>query len=68
MKMKEILREWKIYEEKVDDEFDPEALEVGTKVEMEHTDDPEEARGIAKDHLRENPLYYEKLAKVEKSV
>lgn len=36
-------------------------LEVGIKVEMEHTDDPEEAKKIALDHLKENPKYYSKL-------
>ena len=36
-------------------------LEMGTKVEMEHTDDKEEAKKIAMDHLKEDPNYYTKL-------
>lgn len=39
---------------------DPE-LVVGIMVEKEHTDDPQEARKIAMDHLREDPHYYKKL-------
>lgn len=45
---------------------DPEkdqALEKGTRVEMEHTDDREEARRIAADHLSETWDYYDKLEK-----
>lgn len=42
-----------------------EEWERGVKVEAEHTDDPKIAAEIAKDHLTEDPLYYEKLAKVE---
>lgn len=41
-------------------------LEIGTKVEMEHTDDEDEARSIAIDHLVELPNYYDKLKKMEK--
>lgn len=44
------------------DEFDRLELRRGTKVEMEHTDDPEVAREIAMDHLAEDPNYYHKLA------
>lgn len=40
-------------------------LEKGIKVEMEHTDDPEKAKEIAKDHLWEDPDYYTKLATIE---
>jgi len=36
-------------------------LEVGAKEEMEHTDDPKEAKKIATDHLKEDPKYYSKL-------
>lgn len=43
----------------------PEQLRIGTKVEMEHTDDPEEARRIARDHLREFPDYYTRLVRME---
>lgn len=77
MKMKEILREWKIYEDSVgggladdvlDSEFDPEALLKGIEIELEHTKDANLAKEIAKDHLKEDPLYYDKLGKVEKHV
>ena len=44
-------------------EFDPKELEMGKKVELEHTDDENEAEKIAKDHLKEVPDYYTKLAK-----
>lgn len=50
-----------------DSDFDPDAIKAGIKVEMEHTDDPDLAREIAKDHLSERPDYYKKLAKMEKS-
>jgi len=43
--------------------FDPKELEMGKKVEMEHTDNPDEAEKIAKDHLKEVPDYYTKLKK-----
>jgi GNAT superfamily N-acetyltransferase len=46
-------------------DFDPKALAKGTKVEMEHTDDPRIAREIAMDHLTEHPDYYEALEKME---
>jgi hypothetical protein len=36
-------------------------LDMGRKVEMEHTDDPKEAEKIAMDHLKEDPHYYTKL-------
>ncbi len=40
-------------------------LEMGMKVEMEHTDSEEKAKEIAMDHLWEDPSYYTKLKKVE---
>lgn len=40
-------------------------LEIGIKVEMEHTSDKDVAREIALDHLMELPDYYSKLKKVE---
>ena len=40
-------------------------MEVGMKVEMEHTKDKEKAREIAMDHLWEDPKYYTKLKKIE---
>lgn len=39
----------------------PEQLEMGIKVEMEHTKDPSLAREIAMDHLTEDPQYYSHL-------
>lgn len=40
-------------------------FEMGVTVEMEHTDDPEIAKSIAKDHVFENPEYYSMLKKME---
>lgn len=40
-------------------------LSIGMKVEMEHTNDKNEAREIAMDHLFEDPKYYSKLKKIE---
>ena len=51
---------------KPDSDFDQDQLAAGIKVEMEHTDDPEIAKEIAKDHLTEDPEYYVKLATIEK--
>lgn len=55
-------------DDRVPEDFDPEALRQGIDVEMEHTDDPDVAREIAMDHLTEDPRYYEKLAILERSV
>lgn len=38
-------------------------LEIGIKVEHEHTEDDDKARRIALDHLDEKPDYYTKLKK-----
>lgn len=46
---------------KGDAEFPADALAKGVKHEMEHTNDPAVAKEIAKDHLAEDPKYYEKL-------
>ena len=35
-------------------------LKIGTKIEMEHTKNPNVARKIASDHLREFGCYYSK--------
>jgi hypothetical protein len=40
-------------------------LKVGTRIEMEHTNDPVLAEIIAKDHLDEYPDYYTHLVKLE---
>jgi hypothetical protein len=36
------------------------SLKKGTKTEMEHTKSKKKATKIAKDHLEEHPLYYDK--------
>lgn len=48
-----------------DENFDQKQLAMGIKVEKEHTDDPEEAKEVAKDHLVELPDYYTRLKKME---
>jgi len=53
---------------KADSFFDAEQLKIGTKIEMEHTDDPEIAKRIAKDHLEEYSNYYVELVKLEKKL
>jgi len=45
---------------------DPKQLEMGIKVEMEHTSCPTISRKIALDHLAEIPDYYTRLDKMEK--
>lgn len=50
------------------DDFDPKSLEQGIKVEMEHTDDPEIAKEITMDHLKEFEDYYPNLNKMEKKM
>lgn len=58
---------------KSDKDFDPEQLNKGIKIELEHTDDPEVAKEITKDHLTESKdfkggkggKYYDKLEKLE---
>lgn len=46
--------------------FDPKSVERGARVEREHTVDKTIAKEIARDHLAEDPKYYEKLEKMEK--
>lgn len=48
-----------------DQDYDPYWLSQGISVEMEHTDDPEIAKEIAKDHLDEFDMYYQSLKKME---
>jgi len=52
---------------KPDEKYDAEQLRKGIKIESEHTDDSNIAKEIAKDHLEEDPLYYNKLENMEKS-
>lgn len=49
-----------------DNRFDEEALQQGIKVELEHTDNPDLAKEIAKDHLMEDSEYYTKLKTIHK--
>lgn len=49
-----------------DDSIPKDVLAKAVKHEMEHTNDPEIAKEIAKDHLAEDIEYYDKLAKIEK--
>lgn len=46
--------------------YDPKQIEMGIKVEMEHTSCPLIAERITKDHLAESPDYYTRLLKMEK--
>jgi hypothetical protein len=46
-------------------DFDPKQIEMGKKVEREHTPDPAKAEEIAKDHLEEFGNYYSALKKME---
>ena len=49
-----------------DSKFNSKELKMGIKIEAEHTDDPDIAKRIAKDHLSEFPDYYTRLEKMEK--
>lgn len=51
---------------KPDSDFSPKALAEGMKHEHEHTTNDQIAKEIAKDHLQEQPLYYEKQKALEK--
>lgn len=60
---------------RLDKEYDLEALKKGTKVEMEHEKGIKDkkrahdmAEKTAKDHLDEDPKYYDKLEKIEKTI
>jgi hypothetical protein len=50
---------------KPDEDFDPEQLKAGIKVEREHTKDEAAAKEVAKDHLTEFSDYYKRLNKME---
>lgn len=52
-------------DDKTPDDFDPEQVLKGLKVEMEHTNDRKLALEVALDHLVENPTYYDDLALIE---
>lgn len=51
-----------------DSDFDSEQLRIGIEIEMEHTNDKEKAKEIAKDHLIEDPQYYQKLREMEEKL
>jgi hypothetical protein len=51
---------------KPDSEFNKDSIKKGMKVEREHTKNKKLQKEIAKDHLKEDPKYYGKLAKMEK--
>jgi len=46
-----------------DSDYDAKELAIGIKIEKEHTDDPEIAKKIAKDHIAEKKNYYTLLKK-----
>lgn len=50
-----------------DSNFDKKQLELGVKIELEHTNNQYIAKMIAKDHLMELPDYYTKLKQMEKT-
>ena len=52
-------------DKKPDSKYDPEQVAEGIETELEHTDDIDEAKEIAKDHLEEIPDYYERLEEME---
>ena len=50
-------------DKKSDNDFDPNELEIGSMIELEHTKNKIAAKEIARDHLTEDPKYYSKLIK-----
>jgi len=53
---------------KEDIEFDEFELRRGMEHELEHTDDFEIAKEIAKDHLTEDPFYYDRLDSIKNAM
>lgn len=51
--------------DKPEEAFTPESIQKGIEVEKEHTNNEEIAKKIALDHLSEDPMYYDKLTKME---
>lgn len=45
--------------------FDEEQIDMGVKVEREHTKDKKAQKEITKDHLKEDPKYYDHLKEME---
>lgn len=64
--MKDILPGGRADKSKPSD-FDKKEIERGSKHEREHTDNKQITKEIAMDHLKEDPKYYDKLEKMEKS-
>jgi hypothetical protein len=64
----ELLKNWEgIGKDLSEEDVDPEQLEMGIEIEMEHTKSREMSKLIALDHLYEDPNYYTKLKKMEAS-
>lgn len=63
--MKDIIHGGKA-DNRPDSDFDMKNILKGMKVEREHTTDKRIQKEIAKDHLTEDPQYYQKLEKMEK--
>lgn len=62
----ELLENWEgVGKNLTEKDVDPKQLEMGIKIEMEHTKNRKLARRIALDHLYEDPKYYTKLKKME---
>jgi len=59
------LKEEGISKNRPDSDFDRKALSAGIKVELEHAKSREVAKEIAKDHLVEDPNYYDRLKIME---
>ena len=55
-------------DKKKDTDYDRNELDMGVDVELEHTDDKELSKDIAKDHLEEFPNYYTELDKMEEKL
>jgi hypothetical protein len=53
-------------DDKTNEDFNRKSLIQGRNVEIEHTGDPDIAAEIARDHLTEDPDYYDKLEDMEK--
>lgn len=52
-------------DKKTNKDFPKKQIDMGRKVEMEHTKDPKVAEEIARDHLTEDKAYYSKLKTIE---
>lgn len=51
-----------------DRHYNPRQLAIGTKIELEHTNNRLVAKRIAKHHLDEHPNYYIELIKMERKL